>query len=703
MPPKIPQSLVAVISPALALLFFLLPSLAKAQLGYAELLSEQGSNLAPTTGSRLVYIPEQSGGWRYWTGDLGAPASDWRLSTFVEPGGWLTGQTSVGYGDGDDNTVLGSMKGNFTTVYLRHQFNIATGAVPAMLHLRLYVDDGAIVWLNGTEIARANVTTAAPGASSTASSAVNDASWQDYFIAGTGGIAIDGTNTVSIHALNVTANSSDFSIDIELARPRLTYGQVEATTMDDNFLPDLSPDSTPAVGYEFQGSGDLSSKNFEIRTISGGVNFATSSHALNVANFSYRYSGRPGFFLTHFKNWESGGFLGSGLLNSGTSAPDPSFTQVQNHSWISDQSSHTNAQLNRYVRSFDYMAVRDKVLCAVGLNNLSNTAVPQIWGCSYNSVVVGRTDGLHSRGGTVAGVDGAGRIKPDIVSVGSGGATSYSTANVSGTAALLLGYAYDRPQLSGVYHPEVNKAIMMASATKEAGWSNTPSQPLDPVYGAGTLNVYDCFHLLIAGEHPPAAAGVPPRGWDYATLEPAATAAYTFEIPEDQLATACSIILTWFRQFEDDPAANNFATLPTLPDFELRLYESQDGILGTQLEFSDSAADNVEHVYLENLLPGEYTITVQTDTASPYAIAWDSWLFGQPQVAIDSIDGAAGSVSLQLENLITGTTYTLEHSDDLTNWTPLHTVTASSEVETFMQTSVPLGSRFGFYRISWTP
>jgi len=701
-PPKIPQSLAVAILPALALQFFL-PSQAGAQLGYPELQAEQGSNLSPTSGSRLDYIAEQSSNWRYWTGDLGAPAGDWRLSSFVEPSGWLGGQTSIGYGDSDDNTVLSGMQNNFTTVYLRHQFAVGSGEVPAMLHLRLYVDDGAIVWLNGTEIARANITTQEPGPAAVATTAVNDASWQDYFIAGTGGIVVEGTNTVAIHALNATSNSSDFSIDIELARPRLDYGQVEGTTVGGNFLPAASPDATPALGYEFQGPAELASKTFEIRTTTGGVSFGASSHALNVASYCYRYAWRPGHFLTHLRNWEAENFLGGGLLNSGNAPPAASFTQVQNHSWVTDQSSYTNAQLNRFVRRFDYMASRDRVLCAVGLNNLATTAVPQVWGCSYNTIVVGRTDGLHSRGGTVSGVDGPGRSKPDIVSVGSNAATSYSTANVSGTAALLLGHAYDHPELSGVYHPEVNKAIMMASATKEAGWSHSPSQPLDPVYGAGTLNVYDCFHLLAAGEHPAGTAPVPPSGWDYAALDAASTASYTFAIPEGQLATACSIVLTWFRQFEANPAANSFATLPTLPDFELRLYESQGGVLGSQLELSDSAADNVEHVYLQNLFPGEYTITVQTDIASPYAIAWDSWVFDQPQVAIGSIDPGAGSVSLILENLISGETYTLEYSGDLEAWVPLYSVTASSESEPFVHTAIPLGSTAGFYRITWTP
>ena len=40
-------------------------------------------------------------------------------------------------------------------------------------------------------------------------------------------------------------------------------------------------------------------------------------------------------------------------------------------------------------------------------------------------------------------------------------------------------------------------------------------------------------------------------------------------------------------------------------------------------------------------------------------------------------------------------------SIDLTNWSDLYTVTASSETESFMQMAIPLGTRVGFYRIVW--
>jgi len=641
-----------------------------------------------------------SSSWRYWTGDLGAPGTDWRLSSFVEPIGWITGQTSIGYGDSDDNTELSTMEDNFSTVYLRHEFSIPTGAVPSLLHLRLYVDDGAIVWINGVEVVRTtNVSAPEPGPAATASSAISNATWQDYFIPGSGDIVVEGSNVIAVHALNASASSSDFSIDVELARPRLDFGQVEATSSN-NFLPNPSPNGSPSLGFEFQGSGDFTSKTFEIRTVTGGVGFATSNHARNVATYSYRSSAMPGFFLSHIKSWEAGDYISDGILNSGTTPPSPSFTHVQNHSWIADETEITNSELNNYIRRFDYIAARDGILCAIGLNNSSDEDVPQLWGSAYNAISVGRTDGLHSRGGTVAGVDGSGRLKPDIVAPGSGSATSYSTANVSGCAALLLGHAYTHPELSNIFHPEVNKAILMAGAVKADGWSHSTSQPLDPIYGVGTLNVFNSFNILVAGEQTAGDPPVPTPGWDYATIGATGTANYSFTIPADHQLNECSVVLTWFRQFEDDPADSDFAAMPTLPDFELRLYASQGGTLGALLDSSDSAVDNVEHIFARGLPPGEYTITVESDIPSSYAIAWDN-RNSNPEVVINSIDQGAGTVSVEVIGLAVGEKYILQHSFDLINWTNIYFFDAEEPTEPFTQAGLSTTTRLGFYRILW--
>ena len=70
---------------------------------------------------------------------------------------WIQGQTPIGYGGGE-NTVLTDMRGPsinlsppYSSIYLRRKFIVESGKIPSRLLLRTYIDDGAIIWINGHE------------------------------------------------------------------------------------------------------------------------------------------------------------------------------------------------------------------------------------------------------------------------------------------------------------------------------------------------------------------------------------------------------------------------------------------------------------------------------------------------------------------------------------------------------------------------
>ncbi len=65
---------------------------------------------------------------------------------------WQDAVNGIGYGDGDDNTVLGD--GNNAAVYMRIVFVIDSPGAIGSMELGVDFDDGAVVWLNGVEIAR---------------------------------------------------------------------------------------------------------------------------------------------------------------------------------------------------------------------------------------------------------------------------------------------------------------------------------------------------------------------------------------------------------------------------------------------------------------------------------------------------------------------------------------------------------------------
>ena len=173
-----------------------------------------GTATAPT--EPIIYVSAGSE-WRYRKGNS-EPPSTWRNRGFSEDASWLSGEASIGYADGDDTTTITDMRGNYSSLYFRKGFTVATEeSMPSQLTLRVYVDDGAIVWINGTEIGRVSVS---PGAKAFDDFAENhEATWEELSVPNPDSVLRVGANVVAVHAMNSTLNSSDFSFDLELRTP----------------------------------------------------------------------------------------------------------------------------------------------------------------------------------------------------------------------------------------------------------------------------------------------------------------------------------------------------------------------------------------------------------------------------------------------------------------------------------------------------
>ncbi|MGD0584093.1 MAG: CotH kinase family protein [Bacteroidales bacterium] len=93
--------------------------------------------------------------WRYLV-PTSEPSSEWNTTGF-DDSGWLTGKGGIGYGDDDDSTVIASPD---TSLYMRIYFNVTDPGVISVAVLHVDYDDGFVAYLNGHEIARANIGTA---------------------------------------------------------------------------------------------------------------------------------------------------------------------------------------------------------------------------------------------------------------------------------------------------------------------------------------------------------------------------------------------------------------------------------------------------------------------------------------------------------------------------------------------------------------
>lgn len=167
--------------------------------------------------TRQYFLAPQSDGWLYRKGTSEPPA-DWRESGFTTDGTWLPGTTSIGFGDGDDNTPITDMQNNYTSIYLRRTVTIEDAeALEGPIHLGVYADDGAVVWINNQEVRRVSVPDGDLAHDAVGNN--HEATWEEASLVNPSALLQVGENIIAVHALNTRLGSSDFSIDASLFIP----------------------------------------------------------------------------------------------------------------------------------------------------------------------------------------------------------------------------------------------------------------------------------------------------------------------------------------------------------------------------------------------------------------------------------------------------------------------------------------------------
>jgi len=104
------------------------------------------------TAPSAVQVIARGAVWRYR--DVGtAPPPTWAQRTF-DDSGWAQGPAVLGREEGDEATVLGP---GTSARWFRRSFAVADASTVTNLRLDLVADDGALVFLNGTEVVRDNL------------------------------------------------------------------------------------------------------------------------------------------------------------------------------------------------------------------------------------------------------------------------------------------------------------------------------------------------------------------------------------------------------------------------------------------------------------------------------------------------------------------------------------------------------------------
>ena len=155
-----------------------------------------------------IDVIEMGHTWRYH--DQGEDLGEGWLAADYDDSTWPEGPAQLGYGDGDEATVLVDAEPNYPSAYFRTEFTL--DAEPVGAALQVLFDDGASVWINGQQVWSINIDDTSYGAFSSAASDDNELAMAKLDASA----LVEGTNTVAVMVKQSSEGSSDLSFDMAL-------------------------------------------------------------------------------------------------------------------------------------------------------------------------------------------------------------------------------------------------------------------------------------------------------------------------------------------------------------------------------------------------------------------------------------------------------------------------------------------------------
>ena len=169
--------------------------------------------------SQTTTIFATGSNWKYNDSgtDLG---TNWHTTSYSD-NAWSSGNAELGYGDGDEQTTVSyGADGNnkHITTYFRKTFYVANPAIFSQMLGSIKRDDGAVVYVNGVEVFRSNMTAGNIDYQSLASGTVawpNENDFQNFSFSA--GLLTAGNNLIAVEIHQDDNTSSDISFDLSLS------------------------------------------------------------------------------------------------------------------------------------------------------------------------------------------------------------------------------------------------------------------------------------------------------------------------------------------------------------------------------------------------------------------------------------------------------------------------------------------------------
>ena len=194
--------------------------------------------------------------WKYLD-DGTDPGPDWFSPSFGDSA-WFSGPAELGYGDGDEATVVRGtnlLSERIITTYFRHEFNLANPPAYVLAQMRVRRDDGVIIYLNGVEIYRNTMPAGPVNYLTLATTSVGDEN--AYLPANVDpGLLVAGRNVVAaeIHQPNLTSSDISFAFELTASDQNATPAVALISPTENTFYTEPATIAISASASDSDGS-----------------------------------------------------------------------------------------------------------------------------------------------------------------------------------------------------------------------------------------------------------------------------------------------------------------------------------------------------------------------------------------------------------------------------------------------------------------
>lgn len=243
---------------------------------YLTLLADASAGQAASTALQETTLIAKNDAWKYL--DNGSDQGTVWRNVYVDDNLWKTAGAPLGYASSGKGTDLNQWieygpdsSNKYITSYFRKEFQVTQADQIQSLAAKMIRDDGAVIYLNGQEVYRANMPAGAITSSTLAASAVGDERPEESFTIDAS-LLLDGTNVLAAEVHQNAKTSSDLFFSLELKASDAALPTV----------PPVSASNQGLLGEYYTGTSTFDFGDYKATTIETQINFSNLDPVLQT-------------------------------------------------------------------------------------------------------------------------------------------------------------------------------------------------------------------------------------------------------------------------------------------------------------------------------------------------------------------------------------------------------------------------------------